>query len=493
VLLTACGQSESTGPAQPQDSATLTYGYGPVANPAVTYQPDVIVVGGGPKSIRSASADGLVWVIDGSAENASNLRPGKILLATSRAAGRIMSIEPRGNDLAVTLGPIHLGEVLRDADLKVDVGFDPELMVYQEVPEQPGMYRDLNASGASEAMPARYARAETPMTEEAGILILRLSPIRLAMADASRPSTLPTAVKSAPKISVHGFEIEPSIKRDGASKADGTGKIRQRVGLKINKSTPGLKVGIDLSVWLRELRFRTRTVYRDGKLDQANSTIVVDGLEGIDMSIESGIAKAIGDNQKVRIEVPIEFIEQIPPAATEGVPLTAQIKFKFLLETALGGNNATLKAAGEYELKGPLGLEGGKVVTPTAKETKSLIDAVSGISLGVSGIVFTQETRFLVGLGPPALFAGPYGKVVTAVGVTKAADIAAGLAAPRCRSTTLKFDAGMGWGFQLTVKELGALQSLLGKQVKTEWETFEKSATFFRKDYFSPDIPACRF
>jgi hypothetical protein len=39
------------------DEATLTYGYAPVPNHSVTYQPDVIFIEGGPHAIRSVSAD----------------------------------------------------------------------------------------------------------------------------------------------------------------------------------------------------------------------------------------------------------------------------------------------------------------------------------------------------------------------------------------------------------------------------------------------------
>lgn len=74
LLVGACGKSERAAETKLVDQATQTYGFGMIPNPAVTYQPDVIVVGGGPKAIRSASADGLMWIIDGRAQNARELR-----------------------------------------------------------------------------------------------------------------------------------------------------------------------------------------------------------------------------------------------------------------------------------------------------------------------------------------------------------------------------------------------------------------------------------
>ncbi|WP_194926234.1 hypothetical protein [Catenulispora pinisilvae] len=48
------------------------YGYGPTPDPHVTYQPDVVLVGGGPNSIWSGSSDGLTWTLAGSAPGGSS-------------------------------------------------------------------------------------------------------------------------------------------------------------------------------------------------------------------------------------------------------------------------------------------------------------------------------------------------------------------------------------------------------------------------------------
>jgi len=44
--------------------AEIKYGIAPVPSNAVTYQPDVIIVGGGPDVIRSQSDSGFIWTID---------------------------------------------------------------------------------------------------------------------------------------------------------------------------------------------------------------------------------------------------------------------------------------------------------------------------------------------------------------------------------------------------------------------------------------------
>jgi hypothetical protein len=68
------------------------YGIAPVPDPSVTYQPDVIVVGGGADAIRAQSSNGFIWTIDGHAPHAADLAPGKIFFLTNRAVGRVLDI-----------------------------------------------------------------------------------------------------------------------------------------------------------------------------------------------------------------------------------------------------------------------------------------------------------------------------------------------------------------------------------------------------------------
>lgn len=489
LLAAACSKPA----AESQDSAERTYGEGVQPNAAVTYQPDVILVGDGAKSIRSASADGRVWIIDGHAPHAQDLRPGKIMLATSRAAGRVMKIEPQGEDLAVTLGPMQLGDVLRDADIRFDTPFDPSSLSIQAVPALPYMYRDFAAPAGSPPPPVQVGLAPPAAADRAGEYLVQLLPIQVASATAVPMDKLPAVGKSAGKVSVGDWEMELAVKTDNPLGANGSDKSKQRIALKIlrNFTGPGktgLKAGIDVVVHVSDLRLNSHTVYHGGELDQQASSISLQGLEGVDVDISTGIAEAVGDNKKIRIEIPLEFAK---PCPAYGIPLMCQVKFKFLIETALGGKNATLSAASRFNMNGALGAEAGKAIVPKAKERGSIVDSIKGVSLGVSGLVFTFETRFMTGLGVPAFFTGPYAKFIAATGVTHASALNMGLMQD-CHATTVKFDAGVGWGLQMPVPELQALKSLL-KGKKFESEPYEVSQTFYNNDSFSPDVPACHF
>src|SRR5690348_784045 len=65
-----------SGGAPASQDALLAYGYAPDPHGTAVYQPDVVLVGGGPGIVRSVSADGLTWTIDGRAPNADKLAVG---------------------------------------------------------------------------------------------------------------------------------------------------------------------------------------------------------------------------------------------------------------------------------------------------------------------------------------------------------------------------------------------------------------------------------
>src|SRR5690348_4626153 len=47
--------------------AQFRFGRTPVPDKSVTYQPDVVLIGGGADAVRSVSADGLTWTLRGDA------------------------------------------------------------------------------------------------------------------------------------------------------------------------------------------------------------------------------------------------------------------------------------------------------------------------------------------------------------------------------------------------------------------------------------------
>jgi hypothetical protein len=158
VAVAGCGGGGNAGSTTSRggDAAVVTdpvswYGYGPTPDPHITYQPDVVMIDGGPKAIRSASSDGLTWTLDGSAKGVADLQVGKVMFASAKAAGRVVGIQHNGSDVAVTVAPVSLTDVVKDGHLTLNQPLDLGSMLYQPIPDQPGTFVDLKSasSGAS--------------------------------------------------------------------------------------------------------------------------------------------------------------------------------------------------------------------------------------------------------------------------------------------------------------------------------------------------------
>ncbi|MEO3819669.1 hypothetical protein [Plantactinospora sp. B24E8] len=499
----SCGIRSDRGTGVTGGASARTYGYGPVRDGSVTYQPDVVLVEGGPDAIRAASADGLTWTIDRNAPGADDLGPGRIMYATSRAIGRVVQVRPAGDDLAVTLAPVTLTEVFRDADFRSDRVLDDAALVYQEVPELPGAVSTptgerppadattpvgLSSAGRGSRVaavaptvagmsPAVGGFADGRQRGQAGPAralsggneaetVLALDPVRLAPAAGGR---LPPARERNFTVSVGEWEAQPY-------------RVPGKLGLKIGyAANENLKVYIDFAMNVDQLRIRSAMSIVNGAL--GSSTFAVDGVRSISVDISAGAANGADDNRKVRIEVPVEMNFQIP-----GEPLVYSNTWKFIVATGLSGKNTTVQAAGEWAVNGTLGVVDGTPRKPTLSVVKSIMDSVTGISIGPSGLAFAVEVKMGLGLGIPAAFAGLYAKLVVDIGVTNGSALGAPLT--RCVQASLNAKVGGGAGVNLSSTASAALRKLLPKTVKFELES-ERLWPIHRAAQTLPAVPLC--
>ncbi len=455
---------------QEADEATLTYGYAPTPNPSVKYQPEVVFVEGGPQIIRSVSADGMIWTIDRQAKGAKDLRVGSVMLATARAAGRVLRLEDRGENLAVTLGPAKLGEFVRDANVAVDVDIKPESIGYQYIPELRNKYRNLQSFN--------FPSSEFMFANASDTINVVLPPVLLAVS--TETNELPKVLKvESLKIKVDEWELEPYFRR---IEADNTHRLGLKIERGINDSI-GLKIAIDFNFLIHNLHWASNLVYRDGRPDEAQTDFLLSGIEGFEVSLISGAENPFTQNKHIRIEVPVEFVT---PIATGSIPLVAQIKLKFVLQTMLGGKNATLSAGGGYTIKGTIGIQKGKPVVPVIEQKGSIVDSVQGISLMPSALILAVETRSLLGLGTSNFMAGPYARLVTTATVTHGSALAPMF---QCARASIKFDVGTGVGWQTSL--LDFLKSIDPGFSFTSGEIADNVTTVLQKEYFLPDIARC--
>ncbi|MFF9127574.1 hypothetical protein ACF09J_30650 [Streptomyces sp. NPDC014889] len=498
LLLTttaACGGvpgrgHEGAGPAG-TSAAALTYGTGPLRDPSLTYQPDVVIVEDGPRAIRSASSDGLTWTIDGNARGAQDVRPGKVLYATSRAVGRVQEVHRVHGDVVATLGPVEFTEVFRDAHLTLDQDIDSGALHYLEIPDLPGALTvpaDAPTDVAAEAekdvatekgavkdaargVPANVRAVGRTSVRAAhsggvGALVAR-GPVRRAT---TAGGTLPPATSSSVTADLGEWKAQPY---------SGPGAY----GLKFDhKAAAGLKVFVDFSLKTEKLHIRCDVPISGGRVADG-ATFAVEGIKSVAINIAAGAANGAIDNSKIRAEVPVRMT--LPVA---GTPFAFDISWKFSVATALGGNNTTVTAGGEWGLDGAIGMVNGSIVTPKLSVIKSIMDSITGISVGVSGIATAVEFKVQVGVGVPAAFAGPYAKLVMDFGVTNGSALGAPLT--RCVGATLDGKVGGGVGVSVSAVAMAALKKLLPTM---NFQVQQESLTpFVHRQQTLPDVPLCK-
>jgi hypothetical protein len=509
MLLSACS-STVTGSAYslgggPLTQPVLNYGYGALPAGEVPYQPDVVVVAGGPRTVRSVSSDGMTWTIDAGAGGAGDLAVGRIMLLTSQAAGRVVELHDEGDSRVVRLAPVDLPDVITDGTVDIDQAVDSAAMVYQQVPDQPGALSEPGPDDSSIPLPQASGGGSgggtgsggsggagtgpgggsgatpepaSPEPDAPQAVIPSGAPAVLILpaADPAQPKALPPATKESAAIPVGDWTVTPS---------NDSGQLGLGIQYKANAA---LKVGIDMAFTTKDLHIHGVDKIVGGQ--RVGSGFTITGITGLQVSIAAGAANGSLDNSKVKVEVPVEINLPIPPSpTTAGLPLNLKFSFKFVVETALTGKNSTLLASGKYALDGPIGIADGKISTPKFTVVSSIIDSLSGITLGPSGIVAAVGLKGMIGLGTPALSAGPFTSMTAAVGVTNGSSLGAPLA--RCRGATLDLKGGGGAGIAISSSVVPILRGLLPPGTNLDIGT-ETTTTILHREQVVPDVPLCR-
>lgn len=471
--LSTGSDAESTGGAD--DSAVQTYGYGPKPAAGVTYQPDVVMVPAGPAAIRSASSDGMVWTLDRAAKGVGDLKVGSILVATGRAAGRVVALSDEGNSRVVTLGPVELTDIVRDGEIDFKQALNADSMSYQQVPDQPGALAEPTKSPvttiASRSDERTVDLGLAPRGDD-GVITVWGPPLQLNAAPSG--DNLPPASKGSVTIPAGDYKIKPAYTANALS-------------LDIDRDG-SLKVGVHFAFAVSELSVDSAVSIKSSVI--GGSRFVINGIKGLEVSLSAGAAGGDIDNEKIRIEVPVEVSIPVPPSpATAGLPLVVKIQFIYSVETAITGKNSTIFATGKYGLEGPIGLEGGNFLAPKFTVQQSIIDSLGGITLGPSGVVLAVKMKVQAGLGIPVASAGPFGSVTTSLGITNGSSLGASLT--RCKGATLDMFVGGGVSISISTPVLDALKILLpaGTSIPNKKEL---STNVLHRTQVVPDVPLCQ-
>ncbi len=137
--------------------------------------------------------------------------------------------------------------------------------------------------------------------------------------------------------------------------------------------------------------------------------------------------------------IPLDISLPMPVA----VPFSATFHQSILVQTMFTAQQATIRANGEYKFGGTLtaGIVNGSpsATAPLFVSTKQdLGNSMTGLSLGVNGLVIGYGGKFIVGIGALGMVVGPYASVNISAGITRGSDLQATAVGYTCRSSTLE-------------------------------------------------------
>lgn len=460
------------GPSAPTNLDPIAaYGYGPQPDAAITYQPDVVLIGGGPAAIRGVTADGLTWSIDASASGADQLVPGKIMFASSDGLGRVVRVEPKPGVMDVTIAPVGVGEVISDGRLVIDQAVPLEALSIYEAPVVEDYYedapsQDLTASPSPAAHLDRQNSAVEPVVVSAAVS--RPQAARGEGREFGAPNQLSTKVSgwnlSAYRTSTTlGLRAERGVGASGVQGAD-------------------LKVALDAHIEVADLRVVSDIPITRGEVGSGHFRVF--GIKGLVLSIEAGAVNGLSDNRKARVEIPVQLTQRL---IIGGFPATLSQKFKFLVETAFTAKNGTITASAAWDVDGSIGVDGNTVTLPTmtAREPK-LIDTISGVSIGVNGMVVAVSFQFGLTFGLPIAGAGPAASLITSLGLTNGSS----LGIVHCKQASITSVVSAGVGIQVFDPIKTGIKKLLGYDIPAQ--TTISSKNILDERWVKPDVVACR-
>ena len=437
--------------------AEIKYGVSPTRNSQVSYQPEVVVMERGAEAIRSISANGLTYTIDASAPGANEIQTDKVLLATGRVVGRVLAVEHKGNGLAVTLGPVELTDVFKEAHVHYKGTLDTsKMIVYMAPPDYPGTSIDLdapdpNATGPASSMrqpdkasngvdnlatvgewgalPADQTRRQSPLGKNSD---LKYSLGNAAFGyQANKSSICGGGAPTIADIVAGGAHFIPDFSQGlGVTASNDNDALKFIAYARLNLNRPDFEFNLDIT---------------GGRLNTAEVEMVVNGE--LKVGFKGGTHGDVQNFSRLT-QIPLELSIPIPLAP----PFAATFQQAILIRTMFTAKNAVIDVNGAYALSGTIKagiVNGNKVgssdISLTVKQ--SLAKSLTGVSMGVNGVVLGYSGRLTAGIGALAFVVGPYANIKTTIGATRGSDLATGLVSYTCSSAEFHTWLAYGVGF----------------------------------------------
>ena len=427
----------------PGDQAEQRYGQGPTKNSHISYQPDVVLIGGGPHAIRSASSDGLVWTMNGNAPGVKDLQPGKIMFASREAVGRVVAIKHVGSDVAVSLLPVQITDVIRNGTLAMSKPFDLSSAAVQEVPDAPGAFTVPSSTGGGTSSPStapspnngpstgESASPATPTPTTASTIDYSLpdndstasdfdaieagSPSKYLQREAASTVSVPDVHLASNGTSDDKFPLPVSL-ANGIKLTVGQWEFKMSVSKANTLSVQALydtgnaKFGITFDLVFNHPRVDMSIPVANGSV-QGTPMYGLSGLRRIDAHWSFAGQKT----DKFRVELPLDVADGF--VDVYGVPLAYTIKFKLLMSFGFAAKKSAASGRAAYVFEGNEPVGYGHGTAPLKPSTDdSLGDTIADAALAPWAFVVGSEVKGIAGLGVPQFMAGAYVKVFQSLG-----------------------------------------------------------------------------
>jgi len=426
----------------------LQFGIAPQHDPRVTWQDNVIVMEKGDQAIREARTDGMTYSFDASAEHVNEFQPGRIIFATGRVVGRVGQLIRNGDTVTVKLTPVQITEVIKEGTFYIDSAFDPRSMIVYSAPDFPSTidYNDVHkqsydtrpADGTG-IMYALYSDGPAGGSSASFIRTQAALPSGLGQKLGVNVPTLPESTSKIVQTLTGGITAWPVIGSDGG------------IGLNFNYFKNGLHYNGNGELLLQDPHIRFLLHIGSSGIDTFG--IEITGHIGIRLSLVAWSDTNRFVNANLTSALPLDISLPVPIA---GIPLSLTFHSSMHLATGFSAKTSILDSKAEWMLDGRLfaGWRNGtpSFEHPAVKPKVSLLDNVSGISVGINSLDGTFNIRPQVGIGAFGFSTGVFLGVGFSGNVAKQSSIA--LTECRVADATGRIDSGVGYQVPGPVVEL---------------------------------------
>jgi hypothetical protein len=401
-------------PAKSPTGAQLAYGTSIGRIPGVTYQPDVVVIGGGASSIRAADGSGYIWTIDGSASGASSLHVGSVMVATTLASGRVLQVRNvAGGDRQVVLGPVALTDVIKDGHFATPAPVpitDPLAYTFPTDPtaqQIPDPAETLTTHSASESrLGSKGVAADVPLPNPPKIPTPKIPTL-------PHPPKIPTYPPDASETT--GIKLpEPTHQPRPWTEGDFTltPHCCSPIGVDLKyHGTDGRMTG-DLGVDTGKPRLAADVSIGGSSLVKASLKLydAADAYFDFDAATEN----VTGDKPTTLFRIPETFQIPLPPFSIE-VSLSLSVSIQL-------AGQAVLYSHAKYALDGPLGVTFDGTphfLHPKVKTVTSVSKSAGSLGVSVNAISLAFHGSLSIGFGIPGIHVGPFVAITTALAFDK--------------------------------------------------------------------------